>query len=88
MKLTFEQEYNNICEGYNFGQMKETKIKRFPRGLKNQLSEQFIKSLRLEFKRLTSPVIEEDDDGNQTETKADPKRVMMALQKSIPFLVR
>lgn len=88
MKLSFDSEYNNICEGYNFSQMKETKIRRFPRGLKNQLSEQFIKSLRLEFKRLTSPLIEEDEDGNQVETKANPKQVMSALQKAIPFLVR
>jgi len=88
MKLTFDSAYKNICEGYNFGQMKETRIKRFPRGLKNQLSEQFIKSLRLEFKRLTSPLIEEDDEGNRVETKADPKQIMSALQKAIPFLVR
>jgi len=88
MKLTFDSAYKNIYEGYNFGQMKETRIKRFPRGLKNKLSEQFIKSLKLEFKRLTSPVIEEDEEGNQITSKVDPKQVTMALQKAIPFLVR
>lgn len=88
MNLNFDKQYEEICEGYNFKQIKEVKVKRFPRALKNQLSEQFIKSLRLEFQRLTSPVIEEDENGNESTIKPNPKHVMSALQKALPFLVR
>lgn len=86
MKLQFGKQYDELLE--NYGQIKEIKYKRFPRGLKNRLSEDFIKSLQQEFKRLTSPVIQEDEDGNQTTTKPDPKKVMLEIQKALPFLLR
>jgi len=86
MKLQFGKQYDELLE--NYGQIKEIKYKRFPRGLKNRLSEDFVKSLQQEFKRLTSPVIQEDEDGNQTTTKPDPKKVMLEIQKALPFLLR
>lgn len=86
MKLQFGKQYDELLE--NYGQIKEIKYKRFPRGLKNRLSEDFIKSLQQEFKRLTLPVIQEDEDGNQTTTKPDPKKVMLEIQKALPFLLR
>ena len=86
MKSKFHEDYNSILESY--GQIKEIKHKRFPRGLNGKLSEQFIKSLRLEFKRLTGPIIEEDEDGNETTSRPDSRRVMEQLQKALPFLVR
>lgn len=86
MNLQFGEQYDKLLE--NYGQIKEVKYKRFPRGLKNRLSEEFIKSLQQEFKRLTSPVIQEDEDGNEVTTRPDPKKVMLEMQKALPFLVR
>ncbi len=82
----FDTQLDELFEGY--GQIKEIKYKRFPRNLQNRLSEEFVKSLQMEFKRLTSPVITEDEDGNKIETKPEPKRVLSELQKALPFLVR
>jgi hypothetical protein len=86
MKLKFSEQCDQLFE--NYGQIKEVRHKRFPRGLNGKLSEQFIKSLRLEFKRLTSPIIEEDEEGNEVKSKPDVKKVMVQLQKALPFLVR
>jgi hypothetical protein len=86
MKSKFWSQYDKLVEGY--GQIKKVSHMRFPRGLQGRLSEEFIKSIQLEYKRLTSPVIEEDDEGNVTKKKPDPKKVMEQLQKALPFIVR
>tara|TARA_R110002110_G_scaffold96358_7_gene248309 strand:- start:3705 stop:3968 length:264 start_codon:yes stop_codon:yes gene_type:complete len=86
MKSKFWSNYDKLLEGY--GQIKEIRRMRFPRGLQGRLSEEFVTSLQLEFKRLTSPVIEEDDDGVKTKKKPCPKKVMEQLQKALPFIVR
>lgn len=82
----FDTQLDELYEGY--GQIKEIKYKRFPRNLQNRLSEEFVKSLQMEFKRLTSPIIQEDEEGNKIESKPDPKKVLNELQKALPFLVR
>lgn len=86
MKLQFSEQYDKLVE--NYGQIKEVRHKRFPRNLQGKLSESFIKSLRLEFKRLTNPIIEEDENGEEIKSKPDAKKVMNQLQKALPFLVR
>ena len=80
----FDKSLEDIQESY--GIHRTVVRERFPSKLK--LSEEFIKSLQQEFKRLTSPVIQEDEDGNETTTRPDPKKVMLEMQKALPFLVR
>lgn len=86
MNLQFNKQLDSIFEQY--GQIKEIRYKRFPRGLKDKLSEEFIHAVQMEFKRLTSPVIQEDENGVRTTVRPDPKKVMLEMQKALPFLAR
>lgn len=84
MSDKFNKEYDDLLEGY--GVMVSRSL--FPRKL--QLSPAFVNALRDEFKQQTSPVMEEDADGNQIEAKPgrSKKQVLKDFQKSIPFLLK
>lgn len=87
MKLSFESEYQNLCEGY--GRIKETKYKLFPRNLKGKISEEFIKSVQQEFYRLTRPEqVLDEETGKEHNVYPDKKRIMAEMQKALPFLVK
>jgi hypothetical protein len=83
MSNKFNKEYDDLLEGY--GVMVSRSL--YPRKL--NLSQGFVKTLRDEFKSQTSPVMEEDNDGNSIEGPGrSKKQVLKDLQKSIPFLLK
>lgn len=81
----FNNEIDQLLEG--FGTYKQTIRQRFPRNL--NLSEEFITAFKEEFVRQTKPVMEEDADGNQIETRGPrkPQKVLEDFQKALQFLI-
>ena len=81
----FNNEVASLVEGY--GMFKQTIRQRFPKHLK--LSEEFISAFKEEFVRQVQPLMEEDADGNQIESRGPrkPEAVLKDFQKAVQFLV-
>jgi hypothetical protein len=81
----FNKQVDQLVEGY--GIFKQTTRQRFPRNL--NLSEDFITAFKEEFVRQTQPLMEEDAEGNQVETRGSrkPQKVLEDFQKALQFLV-
>ena len=87
MNLSFDSEYEKLCEGY--GRIKETRYKLFPRNLKGKISEQFVKALQQEFFRLTRPEhVLDEETGESRSVYPDKKKILAEMQKALPFLVK
>lgn len=85
--MSFDSEYEKLCEGY--GRIKETKYKLFPRNLKDKLSEQFIKSVKQEYFRLTRPTqVLDEETGEERSVYPDKKKILSEMQKALPFLIK
>lgn len=85
--MSFDSEYEKLCEGY--GRIKETKYKLFPRNLKGKLSEQFIKSVKQEYFRLTRPTqVLDEETGEERSVYPDKKKILSEMQKALPFLIK
>ena len=83
MSNKFNKQYDDLLEGY--GVMTSRSL--FPRKLK--LTPNFVNNLRDEFKKQTSSVMEEDNDGNAVEMQSrSKKQVLKDIQKSIPFILK
>ena len=81
----FNEALDQLDETY--GMYKSTVRERFPRKL--NLSEEFVSMFKQEFERQTSPIVTEDEDGNQVTTREarDPKTVLKEFQKALKFLI-
>jgi len=81
----FNKQVQDLVEGY--GMYKQTVRQRFPRNLK--LSEEFISAFKEEFVKNASPLMEEDAEGNQVETRGGrkPESVLKDFQKALQFLI-
>ena len=81
----FNTKLDQLDEMY--GMYKSTVRERFPRKL--NLSEEFVAAFKQEFENQTSPIVTEDEDGNQTTTREarDPKTVLKEFQKALKFLI-
>ena len=81
----FNKQVDQLVEGY--GLFKQTIRQRFPKNL--NLSEEFITAFKEEFVRQTQPLMEDDAEGNQVETRGarKPQKVLEDFQKALQFLV-
>ena len=81
----YNDEFETIMEKY--GLLKTVIRERFPSKLK--LSQEFIQAFQEEFKRQTSPVMTENEDGTQIETPGRNRHtVIREFQKAVKFLTK
>lgn len=82
---SFNEELDKVMEGY--GMVRTVTRERFPSKLK--LSEEFVTAFKKEFDSQTSPVYNEDENGEQSLSREarDPKRVLKEFQKALKFLI-
>ena len=81
----YNKEFETIMEKY--GLLRTVIRERFPSKLK--LSSEFIQAFQEEFKRQTSPVVTEDEEGNEVRTEARNRHtVIREFQKAVKFLTK
>lgn len=83
------KKFNSMLDSLDesYGMYKTTVRERFPTKLK--LSEDFVSAFQQEFQKQTSPIMTEDEDGNEvmSQQARDPKVVLKEFQKALKFLV-
>jgi hypothetical protein len=80
---SFDKKYATILEGFGGPLTSKLYAPRI------QLSEEFIRAFKEEYKRLCRPTQILDENGSVLEEKPKNKRkVMEQIQKSLPFLAR